>query len=107
MLIGILERVRIASRERLVCRFENPGSRGFGLVHHQINCFFAPDSVGQGNVRGTGSVNRQVSIVSDACAWPQSQLDPVFSLKEDDCSLFPRLAQRGVTSSQPAETMAP
>jgi hypothetical protein len=88
MLIGILEIASIASRERLVCRFENRGSRGFGLVHQQVNFFFAPDSVGQGNVRRTGSVNRQVSVVSDACGWPQSQLDPVFSLKEDDCSLF-------------------
>lgn len=88
MLIGILEIASIASIEGLLCRFDNRGPSGFGLLHHQVNFFFAADIVSQGKVRRTGSLNRQVSIVSDACAWPQSQLDPVLKLKEDHRSIL-------------------
>ena len=66
MLIGILEVASIASIERLLCRFDDRGPCGFGLVHHQVDFFFTADIVGQGKVRRTGSMNRQVSIVSDA-----------------------------------------
>ena len=77
MLIGILEIAGIAAIEGLLCRFEDGGPGGFGLLHHQVDFFFAADILSQGKFGRTWSLNRKVGIVSNACSWPKSKFDPV------------------------------
>ena len=77
MLIWILEIASIPSIERLLCRFDDRCPCCFGLLHHQVDFFFAADILGQGKFRRTWSLNREMGIVSNASSWPKSKLDPV------------------------------
>ena len=77
MLIWILEIASIPAIKRLLCRCDDLCPCFFRLLHHQVDFFFTADILSQGKVRCTWGFNWEVGIVSDACAWPQSKLDPM------------------------------
>ena len=88
MLIGILEVASIASIEGLLCRFEDRGPCGFGLVHHQVDFFFLADILSKGKFRRTGSLNQEVCIVSNTLSWPKRELQTSLKVEESDCAIL-------------------